>query len=94
MNHARGALRTVIHRGIWEEMRSLLRNGSYMCTCGGWASTAGHYFAALVQTDAYPLEKMLLKEQRHQHSQHAQVLHDALPGLLSTLQYRLGRGGR
>jgi hypothetical protein len=33
LNHARGALRTVIHRGIWDEIGSLLNNGNYMRTC-------------------------------------------------------------
>jgi hypothetical protein len=61
MNHARGSLRTSIHRGIWDEIEALLRRGAYACTCGAWASTAGHYFAALVATDAYPLEKTFAK---------------------------------
>jgi hypothetical protein len=61
MNHARESLRTFIHRGIWDEIETLLRRGAYACTCGEWASTAGHYFAALVDTDAYPLEKSFSK---------------------------------
>jgi hypothetical protein len=61
MNHARGSLRTVIHRGIWEKIEHLLRRGYYACTCGDWARTAGHYFAALVLTDGYPLEKTFSK---------------------------------
>lgn len=57
MNHARGALKTCLHKGIWDEIGALLARGDYACTCRHWATTAGHYFAALVKTDAYPLEK-------------------------------------
>lgn len=57
MNHARCGLKTCLHRGIWDEIGALLERGSYACTCRHWATTAGHYFAALVKTEAYPLEK-------------------------------------
>ena len=61
MNHARGGLKTCIHRGIWDKIGNLLERGSYACECRHWASTAGHYFAALVDTEAYPLEKTFPK---------------------------------
>ncbi|KAF2133803.1 hypothetical protein P153DRAFT_274428, partial [Dothidotthia symphoricarpi CBS 119687] len=61
MNHARGSLRTSIHRGIWSGIGSLLTRGPYVCKCDSWASTAGHYFAGLVNTTAYPLEKTFSK---------------------------------
>lgn len=57
MNHARGSLRTSIHRGLWFKIGSLLSCGPCDCECNSWASTAGHYFAGLVNTSAYPLEK-------------------------------------
>ena len=56
MNHARGSLKTCLHRGIWNPIGSLLEEGDKECSCGQWASTAGYYFAALVKTKAYPLE--------------------------------------
>lgn len=61
MNHARGALRTVIHRGISDSVGELLERGAYACSCGRWAETAGHYFAGLVKTNAYPLEQTFSK---------------------------------
>lgn len=61
INHARGGLRTKIHRGIWERIKPLLVEGDDCCTCGEWAETAGHYFAALVKTGAYPLEETFPK---------------------------------
>jgi len=57
MNHARGGLRTCLHRGIWEYVGQLLEDSGIKRNCGKWASTAGHYFAALVKIEAYPLEK-------------------------------------
>jgi hypothetical protein len=56
MNHARGSLKTCLHRGIWNPIGSLLEEGDKDCSCGQWTSTAGYYFAALVKTKAYPLE--------------------------------------
>jgi hypothetical protein len=61
MNHARGALKSCIHRGIWEKVGDLLTCGPRDCTCGHWAATAGHYFATLVKTGGYPLEKTFSK---------------------------------
>jgi hypothetical protein len=56
MNHARGSPKTCLHRGIWNPVGKLLEDGDSKCRCGQWAPTAGHYFAALVKTKAYPLE--------------------------------------
>lgn len=54
MNHARGGLKTSIHRELWKEVGSLLKRRS--CRCGQWQATAGRYFSELVRTGAYPLE--------------------------------------
>jgi len=61
MNHARGGLKTCLHRGIWDKIGDLLERGHDACKCRHWATTAGHYFAALVHTEAYPLEKTFSK---------------------------------
>lgn len=55
MNHARGSLKTTLHRLIWKDVgRVLKERKNYKCT--GWAEVAGQYFAALTDTEVYPLE--------------------------------------
>lgn len=61
MNHARGGLKTCLHRGIWNPVEDVLAKGDYKCDCDEWAATAGYYMAALVKTHAYPLEKSFPK---------------------------------
>ncbi|KAL1610718.1 hypothetical protein SLS60_002388 [Paraconiothyrium brasiliense] len=58
MNPARGSLKTVLHRGIWDKAGEVLKKGDKNCHCGKWASVCGRYFAELVKIDAYPLEKV------------------------------------
>ncbi|KAJ4349332.1 uncharacterized protein N0V89_007946 [Didymosphaeria variabile] len=61
MNHARGSLKTVLHRGIWDKAGEVLKKGEDKCRCGKWASVCGRYFAELVKIDAYPLEMVFPK---------------------------------
>ena len=56
MNHARGRLKTRLHRGLWKEVGFLLARNHTTPTCAHWAETAGYYFAGLTKTGAYPLE--------------------------------------
>lgn len=56
MNHARGSLKTCLHRGLWKRVGKLLQEGQNGEVCSHWAAQAGYYFAALVETGAYPLE--------------------------------------
>ncbi|KAJ4299134.1 hypothetical protein N0V90_004378 [Kalmusia sp. IMI 367209] len=53
MNHARGGLKTVLHRGIWDRAGTLLKDGPSDCICGKWDAVCGRYFAKLVVVKAY-----------------------------------------
>ncbi|KAF2634057.1 hypothetical protein P280DRAFT_414639 [Massarina eburnea CBS 473.64] len=61
MNHARGGLKTVLHRGIWNRVGKLLEQGPESNLCDEWDTVAGRYFAELVRIDAYPLETIFPK---------------------------------
>ncbi|KAF1951587.1 hypothetical protein CC80DRAFT_204343 [Byssothecium circinans] len=61
MNHARGGLKTTLHRGLWDKVGDLLENGPDCDDCDDWDSVAGRYFAELVRIAAYPLEKVFPK---------------------------------
>jgi hypothetical protein len=61
MNHARGGLKSSLHRGLWTAVGHLFGSGKYHCTCGQWAKSAGLYFDALVKVQVYPLETVFPK---------------------------------
>ncbi|KAF2280106.1 uncharacterized protein EI97DRAFT_368680 [Westerdykella ornata] len=56
VNHARGSLKTTLHRGLWNRVGDLLKKGSNGIACAHWAETAGRYFGALTKLEVYPLE--------------------------------------
>lgn len=61
MNHARGSLKTTLHKGIWESVGRILKEGPSKCECGHWDAVSGRYFAELVRLDVYPLEILFAK---------------------------------
>jgi hypothetical protein len=61
-----------LYRGIWNSVSKLLEDGDSKCRCGQWASTAGHYFAALVKTKAHPLETTFPKNSVNTTLEHLQ----------------------
>ncbi|KAJ4294427.1 hypothetical protein N0V90_008117 [Kalmusia sp. IMI 367209] len=56
-NHARGGLKTTLHKMIWKKANNILRFDTEKCNC--WDATIGQYLAALVQVDAFPIEDVV-----------------------------------
>lgn len=54
INHARGGLKTVLHKNLWPRVRMLLKEGPTVCSC--WDATVGQYIAALANVKAFPVE--------------------------------------
>ncbi|KAF2441643.1 hypothetical protein P171DRAFT_456641 [Karstenula rhodostoma CBS 690.94] len=57
MNHARGGLKSTIHKHMWKKANNLLRFETSRCSC--WDATIGQYLAALVKIDAFTIEDAL-----------------------------------
>jgi hypothetical protein len=52
VNHARGGLKTTLHKSLYKKCGHLLRNGTDDCNC--WDATVGQYFFALTKIDVFP----------------------------------------
>lgn len=57
VNHARGGLKTSLHKSLYKTCGHLLRNGTEACSC--WDATVGQYFCALTKIDVFPVEDVL-----------------------------------
>ena len=57
VNHARGGLKTSLHKGLYKKCGHLLRYGTDSCTC--WDATVGRYFHALTKIDVFPVEDVI-----------------------------------
>jgi hypothetical protein len=74
VNHARGGLKTTLHKSLYKKCGHLLRYSTSDCEC--WAPTVGHYFAALTKIECFPVEDVLF------YSSVAQIV-----GRLGTFKY-------
>jgi hypothetical protein len=54
VNHARGGLKTTLHKSLYKKCGHLLRNGTDDCNC--WDATVGQYFFALTKIDVFPVD--------------------------------------
>jgi hypothetical protein len=61
MNHARGGLKTRLHRGLWDRVGRLHKNGEDHPSCTHWAQIVGTYFHGLAKIKVYPLEDVFPK---------------------------------
>ncbi|KAF1975991.1 hypothetical protein BU23DRAFT_578813 [Bimuria novae-zelandiae CBS 107.79] len=59
VNHARGGLKTTLHKHIWKKAGNVLRFNTEKCDC--WDATIGQYLAALVKIDAFPIENAVTR---------------------------------
>lgn len=57
VNHARGGLKTTIHKSLYKKAGHRLRYGTEACSC--WDSTVGRYFHALTKIDVFPVDDVL-----------------------------------
>jgi hypothetical protein len=57
VNHARGGLKTTLHKSLYKKCGHLLRYGTEACSC--WDSTVGRYFHALTKIDVLPVEDVV-----------------------------------
>jgi hypothetical protein len=54
VNHARGGLKTTLHKSLYKKCGHLLRNGTDDCNC--WDATVGQYFFAPTKIDVFPVD--------------------------------------
>ncbi|KAL5404395.1 hypothetical protein PMIN06_008958 [Paraphaeosphaeria minitans] len=64
MNHARGGLKSTIHKHMWKKANNVLRFETTKCSC--WDATIGQYLAALVRIDAFTIEDALQRSSFHE----------------------------
>jgi hypothetical protein len=57
VNHARGGLKTTLHKSLYKPCRYLLRNGTNDCQC--WDSAIGQYIASLNRINVFPVEDVV-----------------------------------
>ena len=57
MNHARGGLKTTLHKSLYKKCGKLLHYDTDKCKC--WDSTVGRYFYALTKIDVFPVDDVL-----------------------------------
>ncbi|KAF2845779.1 hypothetical protein T440DRAFT_543464 [Plenodomus tracheiphilus IPT5] len=57
VNHARGGLKTSLHKSLYKKCGHLLHYGTDACSC--WDATVGQYFRALTKIDVFPVEDVL-----------------------------------
>ncbi|KAF1960219.1 hypothetical protein CC80DRAFT_438829 [Byssothecium circinans] len=56
-NHARGGLKTTLHKNLWKKAGNVLRFDTGKCDC--WDATVGRYLGALVAVNAFPIEDII-----------------------------------
>ncbi|KAF2677236.1 hypothetical protein K458DRAFT_378687 [Lentithecium fluviatile CBS 122367] len=64
VNHARGGLKTTLHKNLWKKTGTILRFGTDKCNC--WDATIGRYLAALVKVDAFPVDDVMPRASFHE----------------------------